>query len=244
MAVSSTPSTVLTVDEYLLSAFQKAGLLPIEAEIGFDASWTSKAGYGRKVLNRLIEELATEGFIDHFVAFEILTLTADDGLYTLDTDILNVVDTANYIPASNAAEVEETTGETPISPMSRFQWGQLSSKSATGTPSKYFLHRNGSSLEIHFWPIPSEAGSVRLHVHRIPGSNSAGSDNVDLKRHWGTWIVHALAYEFMVDAKLPIDERATMRNDRDRAMQKIKTYETSNEPPDVRFVHSTPWSGF
>lgn len=244
MAVASTNSTLLTSDEYILDGYKKAGLIPIEFEIGGDSQWNAKAAHGRRVLNRLVEGLATEGFIDHFQAFEVLSLTADDGLYTLDSDILNVIDTGSYIPEYNGAETEETTGETPVSPMSIHQWQQLSAKSATGTPSKYFLHRNGASLELHLWPLPSEAGKIRFRVHRIPGTNSAGSDNVDLKRHWGSWLVHALAYEFMTDAKLPLDERMLVRGDRDQIMAKIKAYETSNEPVDMVFCHSSPWSNF
>jgi hypothetical protein len=244
MAVSSSISTLPTIDEYLLAAYKKAGLLPLQASIGYDNEWNAMAAHGRTTLNRLVEGLAVEGFLDHFQAFEVVTLTAGDGTYTLDSDILNVVDTGSYIPASNAAEVEETVGETPVSPMSIHQWNGLSTKNATGTPTRYFLHRNASSLEIHLWPLPDEAGKIRFRVHRIPGSNSTGSDNVDLKRHWGNWIVHALAYEFMSDAKLALDERALCRQDRDEYLAKVKAYDTSNEPPDLYFCHSTPWSNF
>jgi hypothetical protein len=242
MAVSAVNSTLLTSDQYILRGYKRAGLLPIEAEIGFDSSWNAKAAHGRDTLNTLVEGLSAEGLIVHFESFEILTLTADDGYYTLDSDILNIIDSGSYIPASNGAEVEETDSETPVTPMSVHQWNQLTTKEHYGTPTRYFLHRNGSSLELRLWPIPVEAGKIRFRAHRIPGSNSAGSDNVDLKRHWGTWIVNALAYEFMADSKLPIEERMLVRSDRDAALLKVKAYETSNEAPDVVFVHSTPWS--
>jgi hypothetical protein len=242
MAVSATNSTLLTSDDYILDGYKRAGLLPIEAEIGFDSQWNAKAAHGRRVLNRLVEGLAGEGVLVHFEAFEIVSLTADDGLYTLDSDILNVVDSGSYIPASNASETEETTGETPVTPMSVHQWNQLSAKTATGTPTKYFLQRNASTLELRVWPLPNEAGKIRFRVHRIPGSNSAGSDNVDLKRHWGTWIVNALAYELMADSKLPLEERMLVRGDRDQALAKMKQYDSSNEPPDIIFCHSTPWT--
>lgn len=242
MAVSSSNSTLLTADDYILDGYKRAGLLPIEAEIGFDSQWNAKAAHGRRVLNRLIEGLAGEGVLIHFEGFELLTLVAQDGLYTLDSDILNVVDNGSYIPASNASETEETTGETPVTPMSAHQWNQLSAKNAVGTPVKYFLQRNASTLELRLWPLPAEAGKIRFRVHRIPGSNSAGSDNVDLKRHWGNWIVNALAYEFMADSKLPLEERVLVRGDRDQALAKMKQYDSSNEPPDIIFCHTTPWT--
>jgi hypothetical protein len=242
MAVSAVNSTLLTSDEYILDGYKRAGLVPIEFDVGADISWNAKAAHGRRTLNRLVEGLSAEGLIVHFEVFEVVSLTANDGYYTLDSDILNLVDSGSYLPAFNASEVEETSSETPVTPMSAHQWNQLVTKNHYGTPTRYFLHRNGSSLELHLWPIPVEAGKIRFRAHRIPGSNSAGSDNVDLKRHWGTWIVNALAYEFMADSKLPLDERVLVRSDRDAALLKIKAYETSNEPPDVVFAHSTPWS--
>lgn len=242
MAVNANPSTLLTSDQYILQAYKKAGLLPIEADIGFDDSWNAKAAHGRLVLNRLLEDLANEGFLDHYVPFEVVDLTSGDGTYTLDSDLLNIVDVASYIPASNGSEVEETTGETPVHPISMHEWNSLSNKSSTGTPTRYFVHRNGASLEVHLWPLPNEAGKIRFRVHRLPGTNSNGSDNVDLKRHWGSWIVYALAYEFMEDTKMPIEERREIGRERNKLLERIKTYETPNKQDGFCFVHSTPWT--
>ncbi len=244
MSVSTSVSTLLTVDEYILDAYKKSGLLPIESDIGFDTSWNAKAAHGRKILNRLIEGLSNEGFLEHFITKEIVQMVVGQESYSMDPETLNIKDVGSYIPAYNGVEVLETSGETPVHPYSKYQWQQLSAKSSTGTPTRYFLERNGSDLILHIWPVPSEAGKIRFFVQRIPASNSVGSDNVDLKRHWGDWIVHALAYQLMTDTKMPLEERALMRKDRDDILDKIKTMDTSNEPPDVIFCHSTPWSNW
>lgn len=250
MTISSTPSMFPLIDEYILSGYKKAGLLPLEVDVGFDSSWAGKAAHGRVIMNRTIESLAMEGFIDHFVSFTNIILVVDQSVYTQGTDfdtdltLINIVDTGNYIPASNASEVVNTTGETPVSPMSKHQWGMLSNKSSSGRVTRYFVDLNGPLMTIHVWPRPNETAKIRFKTHRIPGSSSTGSNNADLKRHWGTWLVNALAYELMTDAKLPLDERAMIREDRDAIMAKIKTYETSNEAPDVIFTHSSPWINF
>ncbi len=241
MSVSVTPSTLLTVDEYILKGYKRAGLLPLEFSIGADTQWNGKAAHGRLTLNLIIEDLANHGFLNHFVAFEIVTLVAGDHNYTLDSDILNVVEAGSYIPASNGVETELTDGDTPVNPMNQHQWNMLSNKSSTGTPTRYFFDRNAFTNNLRIWPVPDEAGKLRLRTHRLPGSNSAGSDNVDLKRHWGQFIINALAYEFMSDAKLSIEERQLVRSDRNNALEQIKTYETDNEPPDFCFTHSSPW---
>lgn len=247
MAINATPATVPTIDEVVLDAYKKAGLLPIEFGIGSDVQWSSKAAHGRRTLNRLLAAHSTHRYFEYFSNLDVLDLVAGTHSYTLDADILNIIDDGSYIPASNDPEEEETTGETPVKPMSAFRWNQLSAKSSSGTPMHYFLERNNQNasgqLQLRLWPVPSEAGKIRFRTHRIPGSSSTGSDNPDFKRHWELWAVRALAYELMVDSSMPLDACDRMKRDADEAFEVLKSYDTNNTPPDVLFVHTTPWSG-
>ena len=246
MTVSATSSTYNIIDELILQAYKRAGLIPIDFAIGGDVQWNAKAEHGRQTLNRLVNGLATLGFIDHFTDFFVLDLVAGQPDYAIDPDdnILNFVDSGSHIPLVNDPEEVETTGETPVKPMSRHRWNSLSSKVAESTPTLYYIHRNGPNLTLYRWPTPHEASKIRFQIHRLPGSNSLGTNNVDLQRHWDSWITYALAYEFMSDSKLPLEERAICREDRDAELAKLKSYETSNEPPDVIFTHCTPWSNY
>lgn len=243
MTVNSSIAPFSQIDDILLDSFKKAGLVPLEFAIGGDANWNAKSAHGRRILNRIVENLANEGFLDQFEGTEIVQLTAGTSLYALDPDILNLVDNGSNIPTSNGSEVILTNSETPVLPMSRFEWNTLSNKSSEGTPTRYFLDRNGpDNLQVYIWPVPSENSKIRFMTHRIPSSSLVGSNTVDLKRHWDAYLVHAVAYELATDAKLPLDERAMLKADRDGLMMKIKTYETHNEPPDVQLVHSSPWA--
>lgn len=247
MAISATPYAVSTIDQVILAGYKKASLLPVEYDIGSDVQWTAKAAHGRGTLNRVLAEASTERFFEYFVNLDVVDLVVGTNSYTLDADILNIIDDGSYIPASNATEEEQTTGETPVKPMSAFRWNQLSGKSSRGTPMHYFIERNNQNatggLQLRVWPVPSEAGKIRFRTHRIPGSSSTGSDNPDVKRHWEKWLVLALAYEFMQDNAMPLDERGAMRQDRDISFEKLKSYDTNNHGPDVVYVHSTPWTG-
>lgn len=243
MAISATPSTVPIIDEVILDGFKKAGLVPIEYGIGSDVQWAARAAHGRRTLNRLLNAYSTERFFEYFVNLDVIDMVADQNQYTLDADILNLVDDGSYIPASNLTEEEKTSGETPVRPISAYRWNQLSAKKAVGTPCHYFIERNQSTLLLRVWPVPNEAGKIRFRTHRIPGSSSTGSDNPDFKRHWEQWAVLALAYELMTDGSMPLDERQLMRADRDVAFEKLKSYDTNNTPPDVQMVHTTPWTG-
>src|SRR4030095_8411761 len=247
MTINANPSTVPIIDEVILDSYKKAGLLPVEYGIGSDIQWDAKAAHGRRTLNRVLASHSTARFFEYFINLDVLVLVAGTNSYTLDADILNIVDDGSYIPASNGVEVEETTGETPVKPMSAFRWNQLSSKASIGIPVHYYIERNNrnatGALQMTVWPVPSEAGRIRFRTHRIPGSSSTGSDNPDFKRHWELWAVYALAYEFMGDTVMPIEERQLMRADLDAAFELLKSYDTNNTPPDVVFVHTTPWSG-
>lgn len=247
MTINANPAVFATIDEVTLDAYKKAGILNIAYGIGSDSQWAEKAAHGRRTLNRLLATFSTERYFEYFVNLDVLDLTAGLGLYNIDADVLNIVDDGSYIPATNDPEEEETRGETPVKPLSAARWNQLSAKDSQGTPAHYYIERNNSqvagNLVMRLWPLPSEAGKIRFRTHRIPGSSSVGSDNPDFKRHWEHWAVLALAYEFMTDSSMPLEERQLARSDRDRAWELIKSYDTNNTPPDVVFVHSTPWSG-
>lgn len=248
MPINADIATLSTIDEVILDAYKKAGLLPIEFGIGSDVQWSSKAAHGRRTLNRLLAAFSTHRFFEFFVNLDYLELAAGTHDYQLDPDILNIVDDGSYIPASNDPEEEVTQGETPVKPMSAFRWNQLSGKESSGTPMHYYLERNkffdDLSLHVRVWPIPNEDGKIRFRTHRVPGSSSIGSANPDFKRHWELWAVYALAYELMIDSSMPLDACDRMKLNRDEAWEVIKSYDTNNTPPDVVFVHSTPWSNF
>lgn len=246
MSLDTVASTLSTIDELILQAFKRAGLIHYSFAIGGDSDWTAKASYGRDTLNRIINNLSVHGFLEYFVGFYVLDLTSGTSAYVIDPDenILNIFDNGSYIPEHNDPEEIETSGETTVIPITRHRWNQMAVKEAEGTPTMYYLQRTAGTLTVRLWPIPSEDGKIRFQTHRIPFSSSTGSNNADLQRHWDTWIVNALAFEFMTDAKLPIDEREAVRLERDNQLAYLKAYETSNLPPDVTFCHSSPWSGF
>lgn len=247
MAINIDIAELPTIDEVILDAYKKAGILPIEFGIGSDVQWATRAAHGRRTLNRLLAAASTHRFFEYFVDLDYLELTAGTSTYSLTADVLNIVDDGSYIPESNDPEQEHTSGETPVKPMSAFRWNQLSGKNSTGTPMHYFVERNrqntAGQLEIHLWPIPNEDGKIRFRSHRVPSSSSTGGDNPDFKRHWELWAVYALAYELMVDSSMPLDACDRMKIDRDEAWEVIKAYDTNNTPPEVVFVHSTAWSG-
>jgi hypothetical protein len=113
MAINASPAVVPTIDEVVLDAYKKAGLLPIEYGIGADSQWVVKASHGRRALNRLLASKSTARYFEYFVNLDVLELAVGVHKYVLDADILNIIDDGSYIPPlayplERVAHVEET----------------------------------------------------------------------------------------------------------------------------------------
>lgn len=240
MAVSTEVSVEPIIDEIVLDAYKKAGLIPITFAIGNDSEWVAKSAHGRRTMTRIINGLAVHGFLDYFVDFCDLELTQGEPFYCLDDNVLNVVGDASYIPASNL-DTTITDGEIQVSSISARRWNSLSGKSAEGTPSLMYVHRQGKTVSIRLWPLPSENGVIRLRVHRIPYSSQDGSKNADLRRYWEDYLVHAISAQLMADSKMPLDEIGFMERKARSMLTEIKNYAVQNEPPVVISMHSTPY---
>lgn len=98
MAINASPATVPTIDEVVLDAYKKAGLLHIDYGIGADSQWISKASHGRRTLNRLLASKSTARYFEYFVNLDVLELAVGVHKYVLDPDILNIIDDGSYVP--------------------------------------------------------------------------------------------------------------------------------------------------
>lgn len=245
MTLGTSPSTLKTIDQLILLAYRKAGLLPLEFDVG-GTDWVQKASHAYLLLDNLIDNLAVHGYLARFVDFYDLQLTEDEQYYTLPSSILNVFDNGSYI-REDEDDTKDTTGETPVEPISRSRWQQLSTKSASGTPVYYYAHRRAdnvdSQIELRIWPQPDEDGTIRLQVHKFLAGNSDGNDTIDLDRHWNMYIIYALAYEIAEDSQMPEDKLGRLGRERDKHLVYAKSYSSDNEGIDIVLSHTTPWNG-
>jgi hypothetical protein len=241
MAIASAPATESIIDQVVLSAFKKAGLLPIEYEIGADSTWAAKSSHGRDILNRIIYSPEVNSSIDYFMDFDDVVLTANEQYYTMNSDVLNVIGDASYIPADNA-DTKDTDGETIVTQINVHRWNTLSSKNASGRPSLFYVKRTGKSIQVRLWPQPDEAGTIRFQVHTLAASSKVGSDDFDLRRYWENYLVHAVACELMVDSKMPVEDQTIVLAERNRLLVECKKAAEPNEPPVLILTHRTGWS--
>ena len=204
MSIATTPSTAPSLNELILLAFKRAGVVPVETRLS-SANMVPKLEHGRATLNLIMDALATEGFIARTTGFHDLPLVAGEPYYTLPNDILDVHEDAMMVPADNV-DTKFTTGELVCKQIDLFRWSTLTVKGSISTrPQLYCVFRHGALVNVRFWPVPSEAGTMRLNVTRLFGSSSVGTNSPDLERFWFDCLVWQLAYYIAVDSSMPAD---------------------------------------
>ena len=201
MTANSVPSTPISINTLILLAFKRAGLLPVEARIS-GANMVPKLEHGRQLLDLIMDGLATDGFMARTMSFYALPLVAGESQYTMPDSILDVYEDAMFVPSENP-DTKHTTGEMVCSQMDLSTWQTMTTKGSISTrPTLYAAFRDGATVVLKFWPVPSEAGTMRLKTVRLLGSNADGTKTVDLHRYWFDALVWCLAYYLAVDSSL------------------------------------------
>lgn len=223
MAISSTPSTPISINTLILLAYKRAGLLPVEAKLS-GANMTPKLEHGRQLLDVIMDKLATEGFLARTTAFYDLPIVAGESQYTLPDSILDVHEDAMYVPSDNT-DTKHTTGELVCKQVDVSTWQALTTKGTTSTrPTLYAAFRHGATVQLKFWPVPSEDGTMRLKTVRLLGGNATGTNTPDLQRYWHDALLWRLAYYVAVDSSMPSDRCALLKMEADMAKKECVRY--------------------
>lgn len=178
------------------------------------ANMIPKLEHGRQLLDLIIDGLATEGFIARSMDFYDLPIVAGESQYVLPDSILDVHEDAMYIPGEpQNYDTKHTTGEMVVKQIGLDVWQTLTTKGSISTrPQLYAALRSGATVVLRLWPVPSEAGTIRVKTVRLLGANADGSKNVDLHRYWFDALVWCLAYYVAVDSSMPADKISMLLN--------------------------------
>lgn len=242
MSVATTPSPLISVNELILLAFKRAGALPIEQRIS-GANMVPKLEHGRTSLNLIMDALATEGFIARTLAFVELPLVVGEPYYTLDDGVLDVHGDAMMVPADNP-DTKFTSGELVCKQIDLRTWSTLTVKGSVSTrPQLYCVFRHGASVNLRLWPVPSEAGTMRLQVTRLFGSSSDGTKNVDLERFWYDCLVWQLAYYIAVDTSMPTERVSLLAGIAESKKRQCVNFSFEHTTgPQAVLTYDTQWS--
>ena len=134
MATSGTNSFDLDVDQVIEEAFERCGL-------------NSRSGYdlksARRSLNIMLAEWANRGINLWTVELRTKTLTGSTTSYTLDSDLVDVLEAVVFTASDSSTDIE-------VDRISRAEYLNISNKSTTGTPVQYFLERGTSTPTLFF----------------------------------------------------------------------------------------------
>lgn len=202
MTITTVPASRISINQLSLLAYKRAGIVPVEARLS-GANMTPKLEHARQVLDLIMDSLAAKGFVARTSGFYDLPLVAGEPYYSLPEDILDVHGEAMFVPDDNP-DTKHTSGELVCKQIDQMSWATLTTKGSISTrPQLYCVFRHAATVGLRFWPVPSEAGTMRLRTTRLFGGSGDGSKSADLERFWYDALVWQLAAYLAVDSSMP-----------------------------------------
>jgi hypothetical protein len=246
MTVSTSVGRQFTITEICLLAYQSVGLMSVQQGTE-DATWGKRFQFASRMLELIVDELATHNIIARardFYEIDITSANVTDKefKFTLPADILDVVHPAMYIPASET-DTERAEGETFIRVVTQGEYQTLGNKGGTGQPTWLYPDRTGDQIVVRLWQIPDEAGTVRLIVHRKLADADDGNSTLDLDEYWINYIVTALSAKLAQAHNLPIAAQQQLQASSAQSRDLAKGKAGQRGAIQVRLNHTTRWSG-
>ncbi len=242
MSIAASPSPPVSINALILLAWKRAGALPVEARLS-GANMTPKLEHGRQTLDLIMDGLATEGFVARSTIFYDLPIVAGESEYTLPDYILDAFEDAMFIPAENP-DTKYTQGELVCKQTDMSTWQLLTTKGSESTrPQLYVAMRQGAQVRLRFWPVPHDAGVMRVKAIRLLGSNADGTKSADLGRYWYDTLVWLLAWYIAVDSSMPaerVNQLAAIAESKKRA---CVAYSFEHTGTQAVVSYTTQWSG-
>lgn len=189
MTISTSVGRQFTVNELVTLAWQTAGLVEVSQSAN-----VAQLAFGRRKLEVILDELPAENLSTRATREELVACVSGQLEYTLDAEILEVLNPAKYISASESS-TSVPDSETAIEVVSRERWQAISARSATGYPTIAHVRKDLDALHLFVWPTPDEAGTLRLLVSRALADVADGNATVDLPAYWNGYLIHQLAQE-------------------------------------------------
>lgn len=241
MSINAAPSTPISVNNLVLLAYKRAGVLPVEAKLS-GGNLIPKLEHGRATLDLIMDGLATEGFIARTTEFYDLAIVAGESQYTLPDTILDVFEDAMFVPSENP-DTKNTQGELVCKQVDMGTWQTLTNKGSSSTrPQLYVAERSGATVVLKFWPVPFNAGTMRLKTVRLLGTSADGSKNPDLQRYWYDALIWCLAYYIAVDSSMPAEKVGMLKALADEKKKACVRYSFEHTSTVASLSYQTQWS--
>jgi hypothetical protein len=202
----------------------------------YQAPDTTLLGHARDQLDLILDYLAVDGVTAKTTGFETVAVVAGTSAYQLPASVLEVLAPA-WLAA--AGEPEPPNSQYPLQIVGSEEWTGMAD-AATGTPGYLYPYKGTEGIEARLYPVPTDSGTLRLHVQRMLMDAGPGDNTLELERYWAAYFVQQLAGELAQGAGM--DQKATMHLARAEAMkQRCLRQDTTNVNSQITVEHATVW---
>lgn len=177
MASSGQTTFDLAIDDVIEQAFEQVGGQPISGE---------EARSARIALNLLLTEWQNRGVLLWKLADTPVTLAANQTSYTLDTPIIDSLQTTIEVN-SNDLEMNRITYQ---------DYMKLPDKTQTGRPTQFAFLRGKDRVTMYVWPSPDQVYTMNLlAMTRVQDVTASAIQTADLPFRFLPPLVDGLAYK-------------------------------------------------
>lgn len=215
----------LTRDQLLQRAFQLAGVVPIG-----QSPTAEQASALSDMLLLELQSLQNKGVVLNTVVLKTKVMIAGTASYALPDDTLDVVGVAMMTPTSGT--------EVPVQPMSRDDYFSISNKSATGTPSRYYIERK-ATVTVYLWPTPASSTDYVFSYQqvRLLKNTDTGAKTFDLERYWHKYLLWEMAHQAAVLSALPLERIVYLRGQSVKLQTEAISYNRPHGPSRIFLGH-------
>jgi hypothetical protein len=143
MTTSASTDFELDVADYIEEAFERCGL---EVRTGYDLKTAKRS------LNLMLAEWANRGLNQWTIQQRTITVTASDGDYALDSDVIDIL----------SVVVRRSGTDYALDRVSRDEFLNIPNKTTEGRPTQFFLDRQ-ITPNLKVWPTPQNSTDVLVY---------------------------------------------------------------------------------
>lgn len=181
--MTTSGTTIFDLDIVFLieEAFEQAG---IESRSGYDMRTA------RRSLDMMFMDWANRGLNMWTIEERTQALTSGDGVYTLGSDIVDLVEHVIRVP--NTTDITDYQ----LARVSITTYATQTAKELPGRPTQIYIDRQQPAPIVHLWPIPNESGySLIYWILRRIDDAGAFTNTTDVPFRFVPALARGLAYE-------------------------------------------------
>lgn len=220
MTVSGTTTFNLDIGDLVQEAFERCGL---------DFRGGSDYRSARRSLDLLLHEWTNRGLNLWTITQRTKDLVAGQTTYTLDSDVMAVIDQAIRINAGNTQlQVDYYMNQISVT-----NYANIPTKLSQGRPLQVWIDRQENAPVANFWPTPDASMPYQFVYWAMRYMNDTGtpaSNNIDIPTRFLPALTAGLAYhlsvkkapQLLMQLKLMYDEQWQLASQEDRDRSSVR----------------------